>query len=202
MVEGNQMVAKDKILDTIPVGDNIFLTSSDEIITKILNKIPEINDVEVYKGIPNALKIVAVEHNQAIIWKSNNKYYLVSSEGYVYRDVTNEDMLNYKNLPRVEDNDNLLIDRKGKIVSASFISFVQNVQNNFFSQVNIEPDYFFITESTFDLNLKTKAGFVVKFDTLRSSKKQLDDLKKVLAEYRDKISEYVDLRIDGWAYYK
>lgn len=201
LVEGNELIDKDKIVSSVPIGSNIFLTSSDEIKEKLLTEVPEIKDVQIYKGIPNALKVVVLEHNQAIIWKSNGRFYLVSSEGYAYRDVT-DNMSSYLTLPRVEDNSNLFIDHQSKIADSSFVSFVQNIQNNFFNTVNIEPDYFYITESTFDLYLKTKAGFVVKFDTLRSSKKQLDDLKKVLAEKRDSITEYVDLRIDGWAYYK
>ncbi len=201
LVEGNQLVSKDKIVNSVPTGNNIFLTSSDEIKEKLLSEVPELRDVQIYKGIPNAVKVVVLEHNKSIIWKSSGRFYLVSSEGYAYRDVT-EDMSNYQVLPRVEDNSNLGIDHRSKIANASFVSFVLNIQNNFFNTVNIEPDYFYITESTFDLYLKTKAGFVVKFDTLRSSKKQLDDLKRVLAEKRDQVNEYVDLRIDGWAYYK
>jgi hypothetical protein len=37
---------------------------------------------------------------------------------------------------------------------------------------------------------------------MRSSGKQLENLKKVLVEKRPDIKEYIDLRIDGWAYYK
>lgn len=201
LVEGNQLIQKDKIVNSVPVGGNIFLISNDEIKEKLLAEVPEIRDAQIYKGIPNAIKVVILEHNQSIIWKSGEKFYLVSSEGYAYRNVT-DSLSNYQALPRVEDNSNLAIDHKTKVASSSFVSFVQNIQDNFFNAVNIEPDYFYITESTFDLYLKTRAGFVVKFDTLRSSKKQLDDLKKVLTEKRDQVSEYVDLRIDGWAYYK
>ena len=201
MIEGNQITESEVIKKTLPIGDNIFLLSSSQLQKQILEKIPEIKDARVYKGFPDALKVVVLEYSQSLIWKSNQRFYLVSSEGYIYRDVTDE-VDKYSTLPRVEDNSNLNFEQRSKITSAIFVSFVQNIRNNFFSTVNIEPDYFYITESTFDLNLKTKAGFVVKFDTLRSSKKQLEDLKKVLAEKRDQIQEYVDLRVDGWAYYK
>jgi len=37
---------------------------------------------------------------------------------------------------------------------------------------------------------------------MRSSAKQLNNLKEVLVQKRNDIKEYIDLRIDGWAYYK
>ena len=67
---------------------------------------------------------------------------------------------------------------------------------------NIKPTHFEVVETTFDVNLHTEAGFYVKFNTMRASAKQLDNLKKVLVKKREEVHEYVDLRIDGWAYYK
>jgi len=200
-IEGNQLVEKNRIENLIPKGENIFLLNRDELSQKIIKNIPEIRDVQIYKGIPNALKIVILEHSQSIVWTSNGRNYLISSEGYAYRDATDQ-MANYSSLPRVEDSSNVKITPGEKIVSPSFVAFIQNIYSSFFDTVNIQPDYFSIAETTFDVNLKTKAGFVVKFDSLRSSKKQLDDLKKILMEKRDQINEYVDLRIDGWAYYR
>ena len=201
IVEGNKLVEKDRIEKLVPKGENIFLLDKDELKNEIIGNIPEVSDVQIYKGIPNALKIVILEHDQSIIWQSDGRSYLISSEGYAYRDVTDK-ISDYSSLPRVEDNSNIKVVEGQKIVSPNFVAFIQNIYSNFFTFVNIEPDYFSIKETTFDVDLKTKAGFIVKFDSLRSSKKQLDDLKKVLVEKRDQINEYVDLRIDGWAYYK
>lgn len=201
LIEGNQLVEKDRIEKLVPKGENIFLLNKNALIDKIIGNIPEANDIQIYKGIPNAIKIVVIEHNQSIIWRSNGRSYLISSEGYAYRDVT-DNLGDYLSLPRVEDNSNIKVVKGQKVVSPSFVAFIQNIYSNFFTTVNIEPDYFTIKETTFDVDLKTKAGFTVKLDSLRSSKKQLDDLKKVLIEKRDQINEYVDLRIDSWAYYK
>lgn len=201
IIEGNQLVSKEDIVKNVPQGQNIFLTKGETIRQAILDNIHEIRDVQIYKGIPDAVKVMVLEHNRALLWKSGDKYYLISSEGYVYRDVSLK-VNDFTNLPRIEDNSKIPVVLGTKIVSPSFVAFVQNISTNLFPTINIEPDYFFISETTFDLNLKTKAGFTVKFDTLRSSKKQLDDLKRVLAEKRDQVNEYVDLRIDGWAYYK
>lgn len=201
LIEGNKLIEKDQIERLIPKGENIFLLNKDELISQIIENVPEVSDVQIYKGIPNAVKVVILEHNESLIWKSEGKSYLISSEGYAYRDVTDK-ISDYSSLPRVEDNSNLKVVEGQKIVSPSFVAFIENIYSNFFNEVNIEPDYFSIEETTFDVNLKTKAGFLVKFDSLRSSKKQLDDLKRVLMEKRDQINEYVDLRIDGWAYYK
>lgn len=201
IIEGNKLVEKNRIEKLVPKGENVFLLNKNELAQEIIGNIPEVSDIQIYKGMPNAIKIVVLEHNQSIIWRSNGRSYLVSSEGYAYRDVTDK-IGDYTSLPRIEDNSNIKVIEGQKIVSPNFVAFIQNIYSNFFPTVNIEPDYFTIKETTFDVDLKTKAGFIVKFDSLRSSKKQLDDLKKVLMEKRDQIIEYVDLRIDGWAYYK
>ena len=104
--------------------------------------------------------------------------------------------------PLISDSKNLPVSLGASIVSPNFIAFVTNINDKFFETTNIKPTYFEIPQTTFDLYLYTEAGFYVKFNTMRSSSKQLENLKKVLVEKRDGVKEYVDLRIDGWAYYK
>ena len=142
-----------------------------------------------------------MEHNPALVWKTNGRCYLVSSQGYAYTDIS-ENIAQYSYLPLVEDKNNLSFLKEKPILSPTFIAFTQNIFKNISGETNIEPDTFYIYETTVDLTLVTKAGFLVKFDTMRSSKTELTDLKKVLIEKRPEIKEYVDLRVPGWAYYK
>lgn len=201
IIEGNSLVETERVEAKITKNQNIILFNRDKVRQDILSSIPEIQDVQIYRGIPNALKIVILEHNQSIVWASNGKFFLVSSEGYAYRDITDK-ISDYSGLPRVIDETNMEVLQGEKVVNQSFVAFIQNISDKFFELTNIEPDYFSIKETTFDVNLKTKAGFVVKLDSLRSSKKQLEDLKRILVEKRDQITEYIDLRINGWAYLK
>jgi len=169
--------------------------------SEVRGKVPEIKDMEIYRGIPDALKVVVLENDKAIIWESQGRKYLVNSQGVSYMDVT--DMAGeFLELPRVVDSNNLTVKLNKRIVMPSFAAFVLNVNSNIEGLVNLEPEYYEVVETTVDVRLHTKSNYYIKFDTMRSSAKQLEDLKKVLVEKSPVITEYIDLRVPGWAYYK
>ncbi|OGD64021.1 hypothetical protein A2215_04295 [Candidatus Berkelbacteria bacterium RIFOXYA2_FULL_43_10] len=201
IVEGNELVSIDEIIDAIPTGDNIFRINIEDLKSEVRGKVPEIKDMEIYRGIPDALKVVVLENDKAIIWESQGRKYLVNSQGVSYMDVT--DMAGeFLELPRVVDSNNLTVKLNKRIVMPSFAAFVLNVNSNIEGLVNLEPEYYEVVETTVDVRLHTKSNYYIKFDTMRSSAKQLEDLKKVLVEKSPVITEYIDLRVPGWAYYK
>jgi len=199
IVEGNKMVSSEKIAGGISKRQNILLFNISKAKKEILSDNPEIKNVEVYRGIPNAVKIVVLEHEGKMLWQSGDATYLVSSQGTVAKKLEPGETFD---LPKVVDKRAVPVQVGSNLLSASFVAFITNIQSQFFSTVNIKPTYFEVDETTFDVNLYTEAGFYVKLNSLRSSAKQLDNLKQVLIAKRDGIHEYVDLRIDGWAYYK
>ncbi len=199
MVEGNHLISTDKITSYIPYDSNILFFNSSKTKAKILKENPEIMDVRILRGLPDAIKIVVLEHENKIIWQTGGISYLVSTQGEVTKQIEPGETFDY---PIVIDSKNISVSPGDYIVSPSFIAFTTNLYQSFFNTTNIKPTTFEIPETTFDLYLHTEAGFYVKFNTMRSSAKQLENLKKVLVEKRQDIHEYVDLRIDGWAYYK
>lgn len=198
MVEGNQLVAKENILKEVPSNSNIFRLSVSKIIDNILENNTEIKNAQVYRGIPNALKIVVLEYDNKLIWESGGQKYLMSAQGRVTKSIGDEQY----NYPRVIDSKNIAVRPGDEIVSPSFVSFVLNINSHCFETTNLTPLYYQVPETTFDLYMYTDAGYYIKLNTLRSSAKQLDNLKKVLVSKKPEIKEYVDLRVDGLAYYK
>lgn len=201
VISGNEYVTNGDVLISAPLGSNIFKLKTVEVENNIKSRLPAIKEVKVYKGIPNALKIVVEEHKGALTWQSGINYYLVSESGIVYRDITS-DLTTYVDYPKVNDNRSLPVKISSRIVSRTFIEFVQRIHSQVKTEANLDPDYFVIDETTVDVVLLTKNGLHIKFDSLRSADKQLSDLKLVLMEKRQEISEYIDLRVNGWAYYK
>lgn len=199
IIEGNTLLSKDLVIASIPTGQNIFLFNLKNTKKTLLSDFPEIKSAEIYRGIPNAIKIVILEREGKISWQSGDSIYLVSDQGEVVRKITGDEG---KDLSKVIDKTNLPVVPGTQLVSPNFIAFIININSNFYDAVNIKPLDFEVGETTFDVNLKTDAGIYVKFNTLRSSKKQLKNLKKVLVAKRQDIKEYVDIRVDGWAYYK
>jgi cell division septal protein FtsQ len=166
---------------------------------EIIKNNPEIANVEIYRGLPDAIKIVVLEHDGKLVWQSGDSSYLISSQGYVAKKIEAGESFDF---PKIVDKKSIPVELGSSIISPSFVAFVTNIYSQFYSVTNIKPTNFEIDQTTFDINLYTEAGFYVKFNSLRSSAKQLDNLKQVLVAKRDQIHEYVDLRIDGWAYYK
>jgi len=199
IIEGARLVDKQRLIEAAPRGSNIFRFKLVEAESDYLAQFPELKSVQIFRGIPNALKIVVFERDGKIRWQTGEDKYLISSQGEVSRKaMTDEDNL----LPLVIDRQNIAVKPGDQLVSPTFVAFVNNVYGSFFETVNIKPVTLEVKETTFDINLVTEAGFYVKLNTLRSSKKQLENLKTVLSTKRADIHEYVDLRIDGWAYYK
>jgi len=196
-VEGNHFVESDKVKELVAPGQNIFRFDQNIYKQKLKAAFPEIQDTQIFRGIPNAIKIVLLEHEAKIIWQSGESKYLVSSQGEVIKKVDAGE-----GYPVVIDARSFPVNVGDAVVSPSFIAFIINIKDNFFSATNIQPTTFEIQSTTFDVNLHTEAGFYVKLNSLRASRKQLDNLRTVLAQKRQDIHEYIDLRIDGWAYYK
>lgn len=200
IVEGNKSASKEQIIAQLPIGKNIFLFDSDQTKNNILKEVPQIKDLQIYLGLPNALKVVVAEREGRIIWQTNNERYFITSEGAVGKKVEQESEI--QGYPIVVDKKNIGIEPREALVSPSFVSFIENLNGQFESYTGTKPKYFEIEETTFDVNLYTEAGYYVKFNSLRSSKKQLENLKRVLVAKSGTTMEYIDLRIDGWAYYK
>lgn len=199
IIEGNNLVLKERIEALIPINSNIFRLSIVRIKNDLTRNIPEVQTAQIYRGIPNAIKIVVIERQGKFVWQSGTDSYLISDQGEVMRKIIGDEG---KDLPRVIDKRNLPVTLGSQLVSPNFVAFILNVYSNFFQTVNIKPLDFEVDETTFDVILHTDASFYVKLNSLRSSKKQLDNLKLVLVNKRADIHEYVDIRIDGWAYYK
>jgi cell division septal protein FtsQ len=199
IVEGNKMVPADKISSSIPKNSNILFLNLSKVKKEILKNNSEIENIEIFRGLPDAIKVVVLEYEPKLIWQSGDSSYLISTQGYVAKKIESGETYDF---PRVIDKKGIPVEIGSGLVSPSFIAFVTNINSQFFEVTNIKPKEFEINQTTFDVNLNTEAGFYVKFNSLRSSAKQLDNLKQVLVAKRDQVHEYVDLRIDGWAYYK
>jgi len=200
IVEGNKSVSKDLLLSMIP-PDNLLKLNTSKVEKNILSELPEIKNIKIYKGIPNALKVLVIEREPQVIWESGGKKYVVSESGEVTRPIEDNEAL--PNLPLVIDNKNMPIKAGQKIVSSSFIVFIKNIFESSKNITGLDPDKFTIDETTFDINFYPKnKPYFIKLNSLRSSKKQLENLALVLKEKEPEIKEYIDMRIDGWGYYK
>ena len=201
IISGNEYIDSQFIAENIPRNANIFTLKNEQLESEIMEDIKDLETVKIYKGIPRAIKIVVKEHAGVMNWQSGISNYLISSSGIAFRDITT-DVASYGALPKVVDQRNVPVEMSKRVVSAHFANFINKIFSDLKVETNIDPDFFSIDETTVDVIMHSKNGFYIKFDSMRSAEKQMHDLKLVLMEKRPEITEYVDLRVNGWAYYK
>lgn len=198
LVEAEQV--KKVVLFALQNQPNIFLFDDKLIEAKIKENFPLVAEVEIQKGIPDTIRITILKRQPVIVWQTGEKKYLVDKEGMAYAEA---DEAKAAGLPRVIDDKNIAVNQGEKIVSRSFINFVREMIEKFTPRSNLAIKEMRISETTFDLTVMTQNNFYVLFDTTRSAETELDDLRRVLAHLKGALpKEYIDLRVEGWAYYK
>lgn len=177
-------------------GQNIILLKTDKIKSVILTKNANFGDIQIIRGLPKTLKIKINPYQAAMIWQTGGRQYLVNKEGLIFNEVQGE-----TDLPIVQDSKDLAVQIRQQVVSTNFIEFIREVFVNFSRSTDFKIVYFEINETIFQVDALTDQGWLVKFDTTRSPSDQLESLKKFLAENKDAVHEYIDVRIEGKVFY-
>lgn len=203
-LKGTNLVDGEKVKKVVNFAlneeSNIFLYNSQNIADKIKENFPLISEVKIQKGIPDTIRVVIHERQPAVVWQTADKKYLVDKDGFAYLEA---DANQSQDLPLVIDSQNIPVKLSERIASRSFIDFIREVIEKFTPRTNLKIKELRINETTFDLTVITDDGYSVLFDTTRSCEIELDDLRRVIAHLNGaKPKEYIDLRVEGWAYYK
>lgn len=199
MVEGAKTVDVKAIKKLVSEGKNIFLFKTEPIKNKAKKEFPQIKDIAFFKGLPNAIKVQIVEKEARLIWQTGGKHYLVDTDGSVGRELKDSEL---PEVPVVLDNRNRPVSVNNTLVTPDFMAFVIFTNSHLTEYSNLKVTGFAIDETTYDLTVLTDANIKIYLDTTRPVEGQLENLRKILANFRDSVKEYVDLRIDGWGYYK
>ncbi len=178
-------------------NQNILLVSSEAMEKEITRQYPELTNVKIQRGLPDTLRIAAIFYQSKIVWQTLDQSFLVNSNGIAFKEVEG-----LTDLPIIIDKKNLKVDLGSQVVSPNFIEFVNVVISKFSEKVGFKIVNFAVSETIFQVEALTDQGWFIKFDTTRSVDDQLDALSKLLAEHKDEIHQYVDVRVEGRVYWK
>jgi len=184
-------------------ASNIMLLNDGKIKNKIMEELPLIDKIEIKRMLPNTLKLNISERDPFAVWETGGKKYLVDSKGkvcYEIKDNTNMD------LPIIYDKQNKSVEIKGEATFPQQINIIRNILESLKDKTNLEVESVSLPNSLgFEVDVKTKDGFIIYFNTERSVDSQIRDLKSVLdkqvADQKSSL-QYVDLRVENWVYYK
>lgn len=193
---GNFTNENQKFLDDFK-GENIFLFKAKTVQEDFKKQNPQFLNIQVSRGIPSTLRVQFIERTPAIIWQTQNKFYLVDLDGFIFKEVGAVT----SDLPGVLDNKNLEVKILDQIVTANFINFVVDV-NLKIQNFGLKINQFQVNDTIFQVEGITDKGIKIIFDTTRSIADQIDAFEKVYNEHKAEIKEYLDVRVEGWVYYK
>lgn len=184
-------------------GKNLLRYSTGSMTGRLRQSQSSIRDLTVFKGLPDTLRIEIGLRDAVLRWQSTDQEYLIDAAGIPFRRGAGyTETTTQASAPLVVDTAGQPVVVGKPIVSQQFSDFVRQANREFPSRFPLEVDRFELGESTFEVRLVTKDGWYVFFDTNRPVEAQLDALGKVFTAFHDDIKQYVDLRIEGRAYYQ
>ena len=193
-----------KILWVLP-SNNIFLLNKDKLAEHLLAEIPRLEQVEIEKKLADIIKIKAKERQLLLVWVAGNQLHYVDQYGSVCCRATLDEVVE-RDLPLVYDSNDREVYLHEEVVTRNFVGFLQDLHQKFPQQIDAEIKKFWAPSILAkEVHLETIGGWRVYFSIDRSVESQLSDLKIVMDEQiKGGIErvDYIDLRIDNWAYYK
>jgi len=215
IITGNQNITQKQVEESLEpllkahiLSNNLLFFKSSEAAAKLTSDLKRIKDIKIDKNwFPPALKIKIKERIPSLIYQTKNKkQYLIDEEGVVFAEYT-EKTSEYQNLPLVEDKTQEALEINQKVLSKSFIKFIQEISNQLTPKTNLHPQIIIINETPFEIELVTKEDPRLYFDTSSDINLSINNLIRVLGEItKQGINyqgiDYIDLRIRNKIFYK
>lgn len=157
--------------------------------------------ITVSKKFPNHLSVVTDEQKPGLIWKTGSRTYILSTSGRV---ISEQQKADNSALPQVIDSTNLPVEVGSRVAARDFVNFVGKV-GEFMKANQIGVEKMYVLDTTSELYVKTQAGYDIKFSTNQNPDSATRSLKATLDlinQQNKKPSSYIDLRVEGRAFYK
>ncbi|TSC75711.1 MAG: hypothetical protein G01um101430_205 [Parcubacteria group bacterium Gr01-1014_30] len=180
---------------------SIFLVNSGKLREVILQKFPQVGELEIEKTFPNILNLALAERQEVGVFCFTRRSFseggldncfLLDKNGVIFAPAT-EDLT----LPKLS---NLTLETEptlgSKVIDQETLNIILELEKNL---KNISPEEFLLV-STERLNVKTQDGFEVYFSLKKSLGEQITALltllESALPPEKRTLLEYIDLRFD------
>jgi hypothetical protein len=203
-IDGGDELLKTQIKEMMSwETEYMILFNTDNFQKSVTEKWDDLASVNISKQYPNTITIVLMPEIPKIVWNCGGKLYLVNDIGVVLGKIEEQERLEkYNNLPVVDDLSALVFEKGDRVVGRDFVMFLESVKTNIENSIKKQIEAFVVSETTFELRVKMKDGYVVYFDALRDPQTQVEKLNLLLNDGKVIFNEYIDLRVPGKVYYK
>ena len=181
---------------------SIFLVNLNRIRKEIFNNFPQIAEVEMSRGFPDALNIIIIERLGLAVWCYDEDCFLLDNEGVIFEKapLENNSYLKIQNLA-LNQSPNL----GQKVIEKEILLQILKIESNLKEEFKIPlQDISLISDER--LNIRTFEGWEIYFNPKGDLNWQLTKLRAVLSEEipaeKRKNLEYIELRFGNFAPYK
>lgn len=179
---------------------NLVLINTAGLQKSLLASQPQLASASISRHWPHQIAIKVTERKPNLIWRTGGKDYLLSQDGIIVGEASQI----RRKLPVVEDTTNLPVKLGAQVVPGSFVNFCLDLISVLPKQ-GLQVKAMQIPATIGEVDVVTNQNYLIKFDTTRTVGDEVGDLVKVLnllKSQNKQPSQYIDLRINGSAYYK
>lgn len=188
-----------QLIDGNLMQSNLITLNSSQLVSKLLAADPMIKTASVVRNWPASISVKVTLKRPSLGWTTGNQSYLLDRDGTVIGALPVGQAL-----PVVIDNSNLPVALGQRVTSTQFVGFTIDA-NDAMTRLKLGPTKLEIKDTTLDLYATTPAGYQLIFDTSRAAADEVSDLKEILqalSSQKKSVTQYIDLRVVGKAYYK
>ncbi|MCC7543291.1 FtsQ-type POTRA domain-containing protein [bacterium] len=183
-----------------PTERNIFFFNSQRFKEALQKSYPTITQLNINRTLFLKVTVSLRESNAALIWQVGNTNWILGDDGRILERASGAE----QQLGVVQDTAQLPVKTGDKVVDRNFVSFVRQL-NALAPQNNIFISSVVVRNTTIEIDLRIQNNILVKCDSTRGVREQLDAIRKTLDtadRTRTPITQYIDVRIPGRAFYK
>jgi len=179
---------------------NLMLIDTAALQKDVLAAQPQLSDVAISRHWPSGLNLKVTEREPNLEWQTDGQTYLLSQDGVIVAAAGQSSL----RLPVVVDSANLPVKLGDRVAPEQFVQFCLDMVKLLPKQ-GLQVTGMQVPTTTNEVYVTTNKGYYIKFDTTRDPNGEVGDLVRVLnllKAQNKQPSQYIDLRIDGAAYYQ
>ncbi len=200
-----ELIAKN-VAENRLIGKNNLLLYNKSELAKQLNEKYYLDNIAIKRKFFHVLKISLSEKKQSAVWREDDKYYYIDSDGNI---ISQTDPLNIngKIFPLIENMTDVKIDGRKANIGKEAVDYILNLFNELkANKRNFEIERFIVDQDSNTVKMAVLSGPKIYFNIKSPMPEQIAKLdliiKNKLSDNIKSAEEYIDLRYANNVYIK